>query len=728
MRRRSLSLALLLFAAACISVSPRAPARPAVRATDSARPEQAFASDLAPLELAIRERIAREPRGDFAIAVTDLETGRSLGVNETLAMHAASTMKVAVLLELYRAAAEGRLSLDDRIAVRNRFRSIADTSHYSLTAEDDSEPELYRLVGGSTTLRDLARRMIVRSSNLAANILIDTLRAERVRATLARVNASGMNVQRGVEDSPAFRAGMNNTTDALGFARTLAAIGRCDILPRTLCDELTGILLDQEFNDMIPAGLPPGTRVAHKTGWITGIRHDGGIIYPDGSPPYVLVVLTRNAADTTAARTLAADLARLTWSALGPGGTLRPRWTAGTGALLALHDRVRVPAFPAPTLRSAELWQTLAPIVDAAPLIASEQIGTSAEGRALRLIRFGSGPTRVLLWSQMHGDETTASRALTDLFHYIATSSDARVRNWNERLTVLAIPMLNPDGAEAHRRRSVFGVDINRDARLLSTPEARVLKAAQERFRPDFGFNLHDQNPRTRTGTTSRTAAISLLAPPPDSAATPTPAFVRAQHLAALLASTIAPLVGQHLTRYDDSYNARAFGDGMQSWGVSTVLIETGSWRGEETKHFLRKVNFVALVAAFDAIASGAYAAADVAAYTTLPPNGRSLNDLLIRGGTLVLPGREPRRADIAIDAASVGGPSNTQIADIGDLAEAEARDTLDASGLFIHFPAGTETVQPGHAFDVVLRRGADPASEAVWQVSGTRKRQLTAR
>src|SRR5688572_5307863 len=544
MRRRSCSLGALLLAAACTSASPPAPARPGAGPADGGRPAQAFASDLAPLEQAIRDRIARESRGDFGIAVIDLETGRSLGVNETLVMHAASTMKVGVLLELYRAAAERQLSLDDRIAVRNTFRSIADTSRYSLAPEEDSETELYGRVGGRATLRDLARRMIVRSSNLATNILIDTLRADRVRETLARVNASGMNVQRGVEDSPAFRAGMNNTTDASGFARVLAAIGRCDILPRALCDELSGILRDQEFNDMIPAGLPPGTRVAHKTGWITGISHDGGIIYPDGSPPYVLVVLTRNAADTLAARAVAADVARLTWSALGPQGTLRPRWNAATAALLALHDRVRVPAFPAPTLRHAELWPTLTAVVDASPLLESEQIGTSAEGRALRMIRFGSGPARVLLWSQMHGDETTASRALTDLFHYIATSDDARVRTWRERLTVVAIPMLNPDGAEAHRRRSVFGVDINRDARLLSTPEARALKAAQERFRPDFGFNLHDQNPRTRVGNTSRTAAISLLAPPPDRAATATPTFVRAQQLTALLATAIAPLVG----------------------------------------------------------------------------------------------------------------------------------------------------------------------------------------
>src|SRR3954462_1023370 len=142
--------------------------------------------------------------------------------------------------------------------------------------------------------------MIVRSSNLATNLLIDTLGAPAVMRTLERIDATGMTVKRGVEDTPAFNAGMNNTTNARGLSNALAAIARCDILARAQCDETIDVLSQQEFNDMIPTGLPPGTRIAHKTGWITGINHDGAIIYSNGLPPFVLVVLTRGAKDTTA--------------------------------------------------------------------------------------------------------------------------------------------------------------------------------------------------------------------------------------------------------------------------------------------------------------------------------------------------------------------------------------------------------------------------------------------
>ncbi|HEX6306760.1 MAG TPA: serine hydrolase [Longimicrobiales bacterium] len=724
MRRGTIPvLALLAFACAPVSRSPGpVPA-------GAALPPQAFDSDLAPLEAAIRARIERE-EGEFGIAVIDIETGRSTGVGERVVMHAASTMKVPVLLELYRRAAAGAIRLDDTMPVTATFRSIADTSHYTLSKQDDSEHTLYDRIGAPVTFRELGRLMTVRSSNLATNILIDTLGAQAIQLTTERVGGHGMRVLRGVEDIPAFNAGMNNTTTALGLARVLASIARCDVLPRAPCAEVLDVLAAQEFNDMIPAGLPPGTRIAHKTGSITGIRHDGAIVLPDRGPPYVLVVLTRGA-DTAAVRSVSADVARLTWEMLGPGGTLRPAWPAATAALLAVHARYRVPAFPSPTLRYDELWGTLGPIVDEAASIAREEVGRAASGRSIYLVRTGSGPTRVLFWSQMHGDETTASRALTDLFHFIASApDDPRVRRWTERLTILAVPMLNPDGADAHRRRSAHGIDVNRDARALATPEARALKQVQERWRPDFGFNLHDQNPRARAGRSSRNAAIALLAPPPDSDATATPSFVRASHLAAHLARTLAPLLAHHLTRYDDTYNPRAFGDGMQSWGVSTVLIESGGWRGDEPKHYLRAVNFVALAAALDAIADGSYESADVALYATLPENGSSMYDLLVHGGHVVLPGLPPYRADISINGASVGGPAATQIVEIGDLSAVEAKDTIDAAGLYIHAetPDGTPSLQPGMPPVLFLRRGADPGSELVWEIIGLRARRMTAR
>jgi beta-lactamase class A len=719
--------------AACGGATPPPPPpAPVPTPAGNVRPAQAFPSDLDPLEVAVRERLRHE-RGEFAVVAIDIETGRSFGINEHLVVHAASTMKVPVLLEVYRRAAAQQLDPDARVAVRNRFRSIADSTHfYSLDAADDTDAALYALVGRSTTLRDLARRMVVRSSNLATNLLIDELGAGSVQQTLLRVGGEGMRVYRGVEDGPAFRAGMNNTTTARALANTLAAIARCDILPRRHCDEVLDVLAAQEFRQMIPAGLPAGVRVAHKRGWITGIEHDAGIVFPLNSPPYILVVLTRGATGSEAAWHAAADISRLAWAALGPGGTLRPRWPPRTAELIALHGQVRAPAFPAPRLPRDELWRTLGPIIDAAPALSREEAGRSPGGAPIQLVRFGSGPQRVLLWSQMHGDETTASRSLTDIFSYIASApDDPRVRRWADRLTIAAVPMLNPDGADAHRRRGAHGIDINRDARALATPEGRTLKAVQERFQPHFGFNLHDQNPRARVGSSGRLAAMSLLAPPPDAAGTQTPSFQRAVRLTAHIAGTLAPLVGAHLTRYDDSYNARAFGDAMQSWGVSTVLIETGSWRRDESKHYLRLTNFVALVAALDAIADGSWEAAPAELYLSLPENGRPVSDLIISGGTLVLPGLAPYRADIAIDAAAVGGPAVTQVSDVGDLLGQPARDTLDATGLFVHVlpdPAsGEATVQPGSWPRFLLRRGAAAADSVVWSVDGVALRRHTA-
>jgi beta-lactamase class A len=730
MRRRHALLPVALLLACARTAGPPLPAPVPVPA-DNVLPAQAFASGLAPLEEAVRQRLAGEP-GEYGIVAIDIETGRTFGINEFLVVHAASTMKVPVLLELFRSAAAGEIRLDDEILVRNRFRSIADTAHhFVLDPSEDSEAPLYELVGRRASFRDLARRMTVRSSNLATNILIDTLGAPRVQATADRVGGSGMRVLRGVEDGPAFRAGLNNTTTARGLAHVLAAIARCDILPRPHCEEVIDVLAAQEFNEMIPAGLPAGIRVAHKTGWITGIQHDGGIIMPLNSPPFVLVVLSRGQTDRAAVQRVAADIARLTWDALGPDGSLRPRWSPRTRELLALHDRVRLPAFPEPRLPRQELWAALTPIIDSAPAVHRDEVGRSARGQPLHLLRFGEGPTRVLMWSQMHGDETTASRALADILNYIATApDDPRVRRWSERITLLALPMLNPDGADMHRRRSAFGIDVNRDARVLATPEGRALKAVQERWRPDFGFNLHDQNPRSTVGSTGRVAAMALLAPAPDADATPTPSFVRAQQLTAFIAREAAPLLGQHLARYDDTYNARAFGDGMQSWGVSTVLIESGSWRRDESKHYLRKANFVALVAALDAIADGTYQGTDVTLYSGLPQNGRGMNDLIVRGGSVVLPGMPPYLADISIDNAAVGGPALTQIADVGDLRENAARDTLDATGLYIHPVAqadGAADVQPGRHPHFELRTSADPASTLVWTVEGAVLRQHTA-
>ena len=247
------------------------------------------------------------------IDLLDLHTGRRLSLSEDVSLHAASTMKVPVLFELFRQADAGERSLDDSVLVENRFRSIRDDSEYSLTPADDSDSTLYQRIGEFATYRELADLMITRSSNLATNILIERVDARRVREMLARLNAQGMRVLRGVEDIPAYRAGMNNTTTAYGFGRVLEAIARCELLTRASCDEIIDILARQEFTGGIPAGVPPGTRVANKTGWITAINHDGAIVFPEGRRPYVLVVLTRGIEDSDAADRLIADLSAIVW-------------------------------------------------------------------------------------------------------------------------------------------------------------------------------------------------------------------------------------------------------------------------------------------------------------------------------------------------------------------------------------------------------------------------------
>lgn len=403
--------------------------------------------------------------------------------------------------------------------------------------------------------------------------------------------------------------------------------------------------------------------------------------------------------------------------------------------LSELHGRHRVEAIASRRFTHRELWGVLGPLVDGAAGMRRQEVGRSVEGRPIHAVRWGTGPTRVLLWSQMHGNESTATMALADLLRFLAEEPEHPLAGrLAERLTVVAVPMLNPDGAERFQRRNAQGIDVNRDARALATPEGRALRELQRTFRPDFGFNLHDQDVRARVGSSNdRTAAIALLAPPFDEARSDNPVRDRAKRVAAVVRGAVEPLVPGHVTRYDDAYNPRAFGDGMQRWGTSTVLIESGGWRGDPEKQYLRRVNFVALLAALDAIATGAYAAAEPAAYETLPPNGRNVNDLLVRGGTVVLPGAAPFRADLAVDYEDGPAWTDGRLVEVGDLAASAARDTVDAAGLWVHAApemlvadgAGRAVLAVGAPARFTVRRGPEPGSPAVWEVEGGAPRRV---
>jgi len=249
-----------------------------------------------------------------AVSYRDLETGDSLDVNAAVDFHAASTMKIPVMLEVLRSAEAGRLGLDQQILLVNRFHSIVDGSPYSLDASDDSDSSMYAHVGKRVTVRELMERMIVRSSNLATNALIALVGADRANASAQALGATRIRVRRGVEDGKAYAAGMNNTTTSADLAVLLQRIERNEALSADAARVMREILLRQEFNDEIPAGVPRGTPVAHKTGSITATLHDAAIVYPAGRAPYVLVVLTREIPSQATARALIADISRLVWT------------------------------------------------------------------------------------------------------------------------------------------------------------------------------------------------------------------------------------------------------------------------------------------------------------------------------------------------------------------------------------------------------------------------------
>lgn len=304
--------AILAALAACTPPSAPASARSPIPVAESTSPR------LAELEREVRD-IIRRHAGDTAevsVAFRDLRSGDSLLVDAHRSLHAASTMKVPVMMELFRRADAGELRLDDSVAVINQFVSIADGSTYQLDPADDSDSTLYQRAGRGISIRELVERMITRSSNLATNLLIDLADPRRIERTMARIGAGEMHVLRGVEDGPAYRAGMNNTTSAYALMRVMEAVAGARASSAESSRAMAEILGRQEFTEMIPAGVPRGTRTANKTGSITRIAHDAAIVYPAGREPYVLVVLTRGFVSPASAAPVGREISAAVWRAM----------------------------------------------------------------------------------------------------------------------------------------------------------------------------------------------------------------------------------------------------------------------------------------------------------------------------------------------------------------------------------------------------------------------------
>jgi beta-lactamase class A len=251
-------------------------------------------------------------KGDFAVAFKTLDdSGETVLINEREMFHAASTMKTPVMIELFKQAETGLFSLNDSIEVRNEFRSIVDSSRYQMDISEDSEGELYKQIGQKRTIRQLINDMITMSSNLATNILIEKVGARNVTKTMRSYGADSIKVLRGVEDIKAYERGLSNRTTALDESIIYEQLGRGQAVNKEASEEMIKILKRQKFNDMIPAHLPKNVEVAHKTGWITGVHHDSGlIILPDGRK-YVLVLLSKNAPNREKVISTFADISNL---------------------------------------------------------------------------------------------------------------------------------------------------------------------------------------------------------------------------------------------------------------------------------------------------------------------------------------------------------------------------------------------------------------------------------
>ena len=356
-----------------------------------------------------------------------------------------------------------------------------------------------------------------------------------------------------------------------------------------------------------------------------------------------------------------------------------------------------------PLMTHEEVVGRLKAVVSATPdMFSIEQLGESVEGRSIHHLRVGTGPTAILFWSQMHGDEPTATAALFDVYEYLRKHRDEpAVRRILTQLSLHFVPMLNPDGAERFQRRNAQGIDVNRDALRLQTPEGRILKALRDKLEPAVGFNLHNQGWNTGIGNPPKPASISLLSVAYDENRCVNEGRKLTKKLCAVIRDSLEPFASGQIGRYDDSFETRAFGDNVTLWGTPVVLIETGPWPSQEPDPQLIRLNFIAIMSALDALATGNVTKADAKRYESLPMNESGLLYVLIRNATVINgAGVQPFIADIGMSGnrrvRTTAGKREMQVVmsvtDIGDLSTSGALREIDATGLTDVPDSGYET------------------------------------
>ena len=363
-----------------------------------------------------------------------------------------------------------------------------------------------------------------------------------------------------------------------------------------------------------------------------------------------------------------------------------PPLSPNSDPLYQNHNKYREPSITTRRFKLAEIE----PLIRNLPsFFRVKEAGRSMEGRPIFHVSIGQGPVSVLLWSQMHGDESTATMALLDMFNFFRRSDqfDTLRQQLLSKLTIHFIPMLNPDGAERFTRRNALDIDLNRDAARLQTPEAQLLKRMRDSLNADWGFNLHDQSRYYAAGLVPQTASISFLAPPFNVEKDINENRGDAMRLIGLMNRILQQYIPEKVARYDDTFEPRAFGDNIQKWGTRTILIESGGLVNDPEKQELRRLNFVAILSALEAIAQGVYQQYDFAFYEALPfNNSNAFHDLILREVEIQRNGRW-YKVDLAFRRDEV--PYNNfryyyyrgNITDVGDLSTYFSYDELQGKG-----------------------------------------------
>lgn len=360
-----------------------------------------------------------------------------------------------------------------------------------------------------------------------------------------------------------------------------------------------------------------------------------------------------------------------------------------TTQLYETYEKYKEPTLDKRRIKRSDI-QPLIAKYKANPKFKVGKVGESIGGKPLNLISIGSGNTDVFLWSQMHGDEPTATQAIFDILNFLDSNDFSQEKSSIlESLTVHFLPMLNPDGAELFQRRNLLGVDINRDALRLQSPESRTLKRVRDSLEADFGFNLHDQSTYYNAERTEKPATVSYLAPAYNYEKEINEVRGNAMKIIVFMNNIIQKYAPGQVGRYNDDFEPRAFGDNIQKWGTSTILIESGGYPEDIEKQEIRKLNYVSILSALYTIAKGNFQNIDITEYDKIPENDRKLFDLKIVGANYELMGEE-YIIDLGINQVEVDYKGHndfwysSRIWDQGDLSTYYGYETLDATGYTI--------------------------------------------